>query len=492
MTTAINRRRFLQLGAGAAVAVAAGCSSTQKQGAPRPAASPGRAADVVATYRAQPTTLDLAGTVVPTWGYSDSIPGRTLRARAGDMVEVTVDNALAEATSIHWHGLAIVNAMDGVPGVTQGDIEPDTAFTYRFEVPHPGTYWFHPHHGLQLERGLYAPLIIEDPNEPLTYDVEYVVVLDDWLDGAGTSPEDELVRIRETGAAMGDMSDGDHDMGGMVMATSPLLGGDAGDAIYPHHLINGRPITNPATMEPAPSPGDRIRLRIINAAGDTAYRVALGGHRMTVTHTDGFPVEPVDVDAFVIGMGERYDVTVDIKSGAWPLVALAEGKDARAAAMIRTRDTNTTVAGIGTIAVTELDGRWLRYADLRAAEDVHLAPPSSARSIAVALTGGMAAFDWGINGNRYSDHEPIEVDAGEWVTLSVTNETTMWHPIHVHGHTPQLDTRSGGVRKDTVNVLPGETVQLTFQADKPGTWMLHCHNAYHLEAGMATLITYRG
>jgi FtsP/CotA-like multicopper oxidase with cupredoxin domain len=492
MISRIDRRRFLQLGAGAAAAVAVGCSTTEKQGKPRPAASPGRAADVAARYRAQPTEIDLAGTVMPTWGYSDSIPGSILRARAGDLVEVTVENGLAEATSIHWHGLAIVNEMDGVPGVTQGDIEPDTAFTYRFEVPHPGTYWFHPHHGLQLERGLYAPFIIEDPHEPLAYDVEYVVVLDDWLDGTGTSPDQELDRIRQSGAAMGDMSNGEHDMGGMTMATSPLLGGDAGDAIYPHHLINGRPITDPATMEPAPSHGDRVRLRIINAAGDTAYRVALGGHRMTVTHTDGFAVERVEVDAFVIGMGERYDVTVDIKSGAWPLVALAEGKDARAAAVIRTRDTNTAVAAIDSVPVSELDGRWLRYADLRAVDGVRLDPPATARTIDVKLTGGMAAFDWGIDARRYGEHEPIEIDAGEWVTLNVANDTTMWHPVHVHGHTPQLSTPAGGVRKDTVNVLPGETAQLSFQADNPGTWMLHCHNAYHLEAGMATLITYRG
>lgn len=489
-TSGIDRRRFLQIGAGAAVAVATGCS-TEQRAAQWPKPSPGRAADVVATYRAQPTEIDLAGRVVPTWAYSGTIPGSVLRARAGNIVEVTVENALAEATSIHWHGLAIVNEMDGVPGVTQADIEPDTAFTYRFEVPHPGTYWFHPHHGLQLERGLYAPFVIDDPDEPLAYDAEYVVVLDDWLDGTGTSPEEELDRIRAAGAAMGDMGQGDHDMGEMTMATSPLLGGDAGDAVYPYHLINGRPTTDPATLEPAPSPGDRLRLRIINAAGDTAYRVALGGHRVTVTHADGFAVEPVDVDAFVIGMGERYDVTVDIKSGTWPLIAIAEGKDARAAAVIHTRGASNVIAQLDSISVPALDGRWLRYADLRAVDAVRLDPPSSARAIDVKLTGGMGAFDWGINGRAYGDREAIEVDTGEWVTLTVANDTTMWHPIHVHGHTPQLGTRRGGVRKDTVNVLPGETAELTFQADNPGTWMLHCHNAYHLEAGMATLITYR-
>ena len=228
--------------------------------------------------------------------------------------------------------------MDGVPGVTQPDIEPGAQFTYRFVVPDPGTYWLHPHHGLQLERGLYAPLIIDDPDEHVSSDVEYVIVLDDWLDDTGTTPHDEYERIRAAGMEMGDMSDMDH--GSMEMATSPLLGGDAGDAIHPYHLINGRPLDDPETLDPLPRAGDRVRLRFINASADTAYRVAVGGHRLTVTHTDGYPSEPIDVDAFLIGMGERYDVTFVVQSGAWPIVALAEGKDQRAGAIVRTSDTN--------------------------------------------------------------------------------------------------------------------------------------------------------
>jgi FtsP/CotA-like multicopper oxidase with cupredoxin domain len=203
-----------------------------------------------------------------------------------------------------------------------------------------------------------------------------------------------------------------------------------------------------------------VRLRFINASADTAYRVAVGGHQLTVTHADGFPVIPVEVDAFLIGMGERYDVTVDVQSGSWPIIAIAEGKDQRAGAILRTSDTNARA----TIAfeAAELDGTWLRYSDLAAHERARLTPPDDVTEIDLALTGGMAMTDWGINGNRYGDREPIEIDRA-----------------------------AGGVRKDTVNVLPGATVQLVFQANNPGDWMLHCHNAYHLEAGMATLLRYR-
>ena len=116
---------------------------------------------------------------------------------------------------------------------------------------------------------------------------------------------------------------------------------------------------------------------------------------MTVTHTDGFAIVPFEVDAFVIGMGERYDVTIDIRSGVWPLVALAEGKQARAAAVIRTRDAGASPTPDLTADIDELDGVWLRYADLRAAEDVALTPPDVVDTRLITLTGGMVGFDWG-------------------------------------------------------------------------------------------------
>ena len=487
-----DRRRFLGLGVSASAALIASCSgggglasgSSSAPSVEDPTSS--RTPDVVETYRAGPVELDLAGTVVSTWGYSDRVPGKLLRARVGDLVEVTIDNALDEATSVHWHGLAIVNSMDGVPGLTQPDIDPGSSFTYRFVVPDAGTYWFHPHHGLQLDRGLYTPIIIDGPDDRVDADAEYVLVLDDWLDGLGTTPEDELVRIRQLGASMSEMGD----MGGMSMATSPLLGGDAGDAVYPHHLINGRPLTDPLTLEPRPRGGDRVRLRIINAGSDTAYRVAVGGHRMTVTHSDGFPVVPFEVDAFIIGMGERYDVTIDVQSGAWPIIALAEGKGARAAAVLRTVDATATEAPDLSASIAELDGVWLRYGDLRAADSAALTLPNDIRTRTIKLTGGMSRYDWGIDGHPYADHTPIEVGQGEWLALVIENTTTMWHPVHLHGHTPQLTGLPRGPRKDTVNVLPGDSVELTFPADNPGRWMLHCHNAYHLESGMATVLAY--
>ena len=137
-------------------------------------------------------------------------------------------------------------------------------------------------------------------------------------------------------------------MGGMSgmsgVGRSELLGGDAGDVNYPYYLINGRIPAAPSTF--TAKPGQRIRIRIINAGSDTAFRVALAGHSMTVTHTDGYPVVPTEVDAVLLGMGERYDVIVTAGDGVFPLVALAEGKNAVARALLSTGAGNPPDAGI--------------------------------------------------------------------------------------------------------------------------------------------------
>ena len=134
---------------------------------PVPSASPSAGQKLVsASLTPKPTTLDLAGTTVNTWAYGDSVPGQLIRATAGDFLRVTVDNRLPADTTVHWHGIRLRNAADGVPGVTQDPIKPGAKYVYEFTAPDPGTYFFHPHVGVQLDRGLYAPLIIDDPAEP--------------------------------------------------------------------------------------------------------------------------------------------------------------------------------------------------------------------------------------------------------------------------------------------------------------------------------------
>ncbi|SDN49678.1 Multicopper oxidase with three cupredoxin domains (includes cell division protein FtsP and spore coat protein CotA) [Streptomyces sp. cf386] len=435
---------------------------------------------------AAPAVLDLGGGVTAkSWAFSGQVPGKEIRVSVGDTLAAELSNQLPNktTTSLHWHGIALRNDMDGAPPVTQRAVRAGSNFTYRFITGTPGTYFVHPHVGVQLDRGLYAPLIVEDPNEPLSYDDEWVVVLDDWIDGVTGTPDEVYDELRQG------MAGGMHMGGFMLMgATSDLLGGDAGDVKYPYHLVNGRVAADPVVHRGRP--GKRVRLRIINAGGDTAYRVALGDHRMTVTHTDGYPVEHQEVDALLIGMGERYDVLVTLGDGVFPLVALAEGKGAAGRALVRTGAGTAPRPGV---RPQELDGKILTAAQLRATDDIRLTSKTPDRVHRVELTGDMHHYNWAINGEQLDMSDPaahpLIVEAGERVRLDFVNRSTMWHPIHLHGHTYQLGT--DGPRKDTAIVLPKKTVSVVFDADNPGQWMLHCHNAYHAEAGMMAVLAYR-
>ncbi len=442
------------------------------------------------TLTPAPSRVDLGGRVVDTWSYDGSLPGKPIEVTAGDELSVRLVNGLAEPTSVHWHGVALRNDMDGVPDLTQRATAPGAEFAYDFVVPDPGTYWFHPHVGVQLDTGLYAPLVVADPAEPGKYDEEVVLVLDDWTDGWGKPPADLLAGFRRDG--MGDMSgmDGMDGMDGMEMgmpSADEPLGADTGDVSYPAHLINGRLPSAPVTVTSAPN--QRIRFRIINAASDTAYRFAVGGHRLTVTHTDGFPVVPIVVDALIVGMGERYDVVVTAGDGVFPIVASPEGKmDPEARALLRTASGEVPPLGR---SPAELSRRLLSYADLVAAPEVELGAGHVDRELTMKLTMDDQGRRWLFNGRTFEEHEPLAVAAGERVRVRLVNDSMMFHPIHLHGHTFAVARRDGrGVRKDNLNVLPMEQVDIDLVADNPGRWAVHCHNVYHMELGMMTSIAY--
>ncbi|MEC3954639.1 multicopper oxidase family protein [Nocardia sp. CDC153] len=502
----LNRRGFLALGTGLASAAALAACTERRSNSPAPV---GPDSDAVreaenarrvtgaatreATLRAEPTTVDLGGVQVRTWTFGGSLPGREIRLAKGETLRAELTNALPAPTTVHWHGVALRNDMDGVPDVTQSAVAPGGGFRYEFVVPDAGTYFFHPHVGVQLDRGLYAPLIVEDPADGRDYDLEAVVVLDDWLDGVdGRDPDQELRELRQQGMS-GMTMGGGMNMGGMNHAgmgmsdpTAPL-GSDTGDVkAYPYYLLNGRIGTDPVTF--TGRPGQRLRLRIINAGSDTAFRVAVGGHRLRVTHGDGYPVQPVTTDSLLLGMGERYDAIIDLGDGVFPLVASAEGKNGRAFALIRTGGGEAPAADV---RLTELSAPPLTGDRLIAAESVRLPARRPDRTLDVALGTGQGNYVWTINGKAYPDHSMLNVTQGERIRLRFTNNTMMFHPMHLHGHTYQVVNPAGtGPRKDTSIVLPMQTVEADFDAINPGQWMVHCHNAYHGEAGMMSVLSY--
>lgn len=476
---------------------------------------------VTTSLRPQAVQIDLGGPIVQTFAYGNSIPGPPIRAKIGDELVVKVSNALDRPTSVHWHGIALRSDMDGAAPATP-NIDAGQDFTYRFSVPNSGTYWAHPHTGLDADKGLYLPVIVDDPTEG-DYDTEWIVVLDDWTDGVGKTPQqlyDELTSPNKpsrstmpmttppasttttttttpsssestspTSSATPTTSTAASPTGiaGMSGGSSDLLGGDAGDIDYPYYLINGRIPPAPSTFNA--KPGERIRIRFINCGSDTTFRVALAGHSMTVTHTDGYPVVPTRVDALLIGMAERYDVIVTAAAGVFPLVATAEGKNALARALLATGAGSPPDAAF---QPAELGRRVGTVQMFTATTAVNLGRPQPDLNLEVLLGGNMAQYNWMINGEPYSKTNPLHVRQGERPTITFDNPTMMYHPIHLHGHTFQLIKPDGspGARKDTVIVLPKQKVTAVLVADNPGLWMLHCHNTYHQEAGMQTRLDY--
>ncbi len=431
------------------------------------------------TLTAAPATVRVAGKSVQTWAFNGTVPGPQIRLAAGDTLKATVVNNLPQPLSMHWHGIALRNDMDGVPGVTQQAIAPGGSFTYTFTVPDAGTYWYHPHTGVQLDRGLYGALIVTPRSAEKVLDIP--VLLDDWTDGLGETPDQVLARLR---AGSGTSSSSGHDMGGTDMGSN---GTDTGDVAYPAYLANGRTADSPTEYDV--KPGQKVRLRLINAGADTAFRVAVGGSRLTVVATDGFPVEPVTVDTLKIAMGERYDVEVTVppSGGVLPLVAVADGKTGQALAVLRAGDGEMPMADV---QPRELTGRQLKLTDLHATAADTLPTGAPDRTYRVRLTGSMTAYNWGISAPS-SGGATMPVRAGERIRLVITNMTMMAHPIHLHGHTFQVNTGPGpGPRKDTVLVPVMGSVTVEFVADNPGQWMLHCHNIYHAEVGMMTMVQY--
>jgi FtsP/CotA-like multicopper oxidase with cupredoxin domain len=498
----MTRRGFVAIGIAGGFALAA-CSQSPKLASTAAtieaaeASRPHSGRTVAAALIAQQTDIDLGGVTARTLAYGNTIPAPLIRANIGDELAITLTNRLSEPTSVHWHGIVLRNDMDGAEPATP-NIPAGQTFTYRFSVPNAGTYWAHPHVGLEGDEGLYLPVIVDDPTDVGRYDAEWVVVMDDWTDGVGESPQQLYDHLRSrnkssvpnmpstTGVSP---TSGRPGMTGGVVGASDLLGGDAGDIAYPYYLINGRIPTAATTLNA--KPGQRIRIRFINTGSDTAFRVALAGHPMTVTHTDGYPVVPTEVDALLIGMAERYDVIVTAADGVFPLVAAAEGKNALARALLVTASGSSPDPQFRPAELTKRVG----IVDMfTAAPSVNLNPPEPNLTLPVVLGGEMTKYNWMINGEPYDypKTNALHVRQGQRPTIVFDNTTMMYHPIHLHGHTFQIIKADGtlGARKDTILVLPRRKVNAVLVADNPGLWMLHCHNSYHQDAGMQTRLDY--
>lgn len=448
--------------------------------------------------RAAPIEWDAGlGGTTRAWAYNGRIAGPELRVREGETLRVVLTNGLPEPTTIHWHGVPVPFGMDGVPDLTQPAVPPGATYVYEFTARAPGTYWYHTHFGYQLDRGLYGALIVEPRQEHLAYDREFTLVIDDWLaDPEHPSPDPDATGMAGMMGGMGGMSG----MGGMMGGMGGMMGGSKGSHLtgaprvqprYDALIINGASSRTPPEL--SVRRGDRVRLRLVNAASAQPVAVQAMGHDMQVTHADGQPIRPVTAGVVVLGMGERLDVLVEARTpGIWPIVAFAAG-GLRATALLRYEGVRgTTPEPIP----DQPDARSaLSYEALEALEPLPVRDPDQQH--AIELSGGMMdATQWTMNGRRYPDTTPITVHPGERVRLRLSNMSMMPHPMHLHGHFLQLVGLEDRMRprpalKDTVTLGHMGAVTVDVVADNPGAhWLFHCHNLYHMMAGMATELRY--
>jgi len=438
------------------------------------------------------------GKAIKAMAYNGRIPGPELRVTEGERVRIVLKNGLAEPTTIHWHGVDVPNAMDGVPGVTQKPVPPGETFVYEFEARPAGTRWYHTHFAehRQLDLGLYAPFIIEPARaEPFAFDREHTLVFDDWATGTGRP----LSSTRE-GTAGGRGGLGGMMGGGMgrtmegMMGRGGMGGMRRGDRTpdYDTLTINGKayPATAPITVHE----GERVRLRLINASADHTHVIRLAGHRLQVTHTDGNALtQPVDVEAVPLAPSERYDVRfVADRPGAWFLSCAEPGHPGAGEQVLvvyeghEGRKPDAPVEGVSGVDLWQYG--------LGRGRDVLPRTSGQERTFDLVLSGGMMGSDaWTINGKQYPRTDPLRVRKGDRVRVRLENHSMEAHPMHLHGQSFKVLAVNGArhaqpLVKDSVDVdAHMGSVVLEFTAHNPGDWFFHCHKPMHMEGGMITL-----
>ena len=489
-----------------------------------------------------------------------TLPAPLIRLKEGRTVRIAVTNRLKEDTSIHWHGLIVPFQMDGVPGVSFPGIAPGETFVYDFPVRQSGTYWYHSHSGMQEAVGHYGPIVIDPAGpDPVQATREHVVILSDW---SPIHPHILLKRLKQNGGYFnmqrqtlaGLLAGQDQSLGERLqwgaMRMDPTDVSDVTGSTY-SFLVNGHGTAENWTG--LFTPGERVRLRIINASAMTNFNVRLPGLPMTVVQCDGQNVQPVETDEFQIGIAETYDVVVQ-PAEAKPYGLIAEAIDRsglvratlaprigmtapvpplRARPLLGMKDMGMDMSGmdhggmdghamkmrdpavapqvrmgpgVATLSPMPVDRtadrptglehvahRVLTYADLKSlTPNSDRRPPS--RTLDIHLTANMERYMWSFDGVKLSDGaQPIAFRHMERVRVNLINDTMMPHPIHLHGHFFELVTGAGdhNPRKHSVNVLPGGKVSFDLTADALGDWAFHCHMLLHMHAGMMRVVTVR-
>ena len=409
------------------------------------------------------------GQATQVMAYNQSIPGPVIRIPQGRESVIQFHNALEEASSVHWHGLRIDNAMDGVPGMTQDAVLPGETFEYRFTPPDAGTYWYHSHQRswAQLALGLAGVLIVDEDDPPFV-DQDLIFAIDDWrLDDA----------MQMDTQSLGSLHDWSH-------------GGRLGNVI----TVNGE-----TDKRISVASGERIRLRLINIANARTMNLLFNEPEISVVAVDGQPVKPfiVDKGKIILASGQRIDLIIDMTGdpGHHSLIELVIGEYAYEVARFEFAQTpkrdrlldNPIALSPNPLSKTVL--------------------PNTFEHIPLLMQGGAmggmrsATFEgqemgmrelvkhkkiWAINGIAGLPEKPLfSVKRGTAISLDVNNDNNWPHAMHIHGHHFITD-KTPEFWRDTVLFSRGEQGSMAFIADNPGKWLIHCHMVEHMAGGMVT------
>jgi FtsP/CotA-like multicopper oxidase with cupredoxin domain len=426
-------------------------------------------------------TVPLAGPnnpAVSVWGYNGRVPGPVIRVQRGTKVRVRLQNGLEQPTTIHWHGIRINNAMDGVPGLTQKAVPPGGKFDYSFTSPDAGTYWYHSHAKTweQVARGLYGLLIVEEEKKPLV-DQDIIFAADDWrLNASGQIDE----------GSFGSMHDWSH-------------GGRMGNWL----TING--LTNPSIPVRA---GERLRLRLINTSNARILAFNFDRLKVKIIALDGQPVPPASPGAEGIGLApaQRADVIIDMEGKPGDTIPIWETStgDRLKSAEFFISDKPARQNHDPDLPVILPPNSLNTKLDLNQAQPIELIMEGGAMgglreariddkliSIQEMVKGRMV---WAFNGKTGIQKKPLTaISIGQTAIINLINSTAFSHAMHLHGHHFQVIERNGKLVtgspwRDTELVKRNEQLRIAFVADNPGKWLLHCHMLEHAAAGMVAWV----
>jgi FtsP/CotA-like multicopper oxidase with cupredoxin domain len=430
------------------------------------------------TLRIEPCALEIApGLTVKTTAYNGQVPGPILRLREGVPVTIDVTNASTNPDLVHWHGLAINSLNDGAMEEGSPMIAPGSQQRYAFTPKPAGTRWYHTHAiaGSDLSQGTYSGqfgfLMVEGSSGFVAegkFDQEIFLAIHQW--------EPRFVPMVDSMR--------------QASANAPLTTGS--DVGYQHATINAHKL---GAGEPIRvKQGQHVLMHILNASATENVELALPGHTFKVLAMDGNPVpNPQRVERLSVAVAERIDAIVEMNSpGAWVLGStLMESRQMGLGVIIEYAGSKGTPVW--------RDPAPAQWDYTQFANQAPAGAPDETITLTFRDIGPVngSQFDyWTINNQSWPKIDPIEVRAGKRYRLLLRNGSGDQHPIHLHRHTFEVaqigKQHTSGLRKDTINVMPLDTVAIDFIADNPGDTLWHCHQQLHMDLGFMQLIKYVG